>query len=441
MNFPHPQYPELPKAAIARILAFDADQGYAPGPGAERANRTRFYHYLTQRGSDLQIRTLAVRRPHRLSPEAVAKEVALSSVDDQWIHIRDVAHHGMAGYVVDWTPEGFGMPRYWDYKGRWESEAWAPRCLWRINAPVVNPELLTRTKRFRWCCWTPACGHILDYLKVYREHPGVEFLAKQGLEHLATKTSLVCKLERDRAFRQFFSLHLGRIRKEAYTVPVIIRAYNRRQSFEEADRAIEDRRQFRYSRLPRSICATRALDYIRRQHVLRDHYTLYLRNCIQLGMILQDTKVAFPKNFARQSQIVQDQVDALERAKNAKLHAALNRKLASVAEEWAWLERLRGAFRIQIPRSMQDLKDEGKALDNCLGQGQYAAKVARGEFLIVFVRKARMPSQSYVAAEYRIKDGVLTQCYGSRNSKPPKDVLGFVKRSFDRVNKKQRKAA
>ena len=90
---------------------------YGFGPRGTQPNRNRFYAYLVRRGSDVEVRTVAVKARRRHERPAV-KEVARASVDDPWIHLIDVAHMGICGYVVDWSPEGVGRPRGWSYGGR-----------------------------------------------------------------------------------------------------------------------------------------------------------------------------------------------------------------------------------------------------------------------------------------------------------------------------------
>lgn len=429
MRYAHQEYAPLSASAVRRILQFDAGRGF--GPDGTEANRNRFYLYLTQRGSDVQVRTVAVKAARRTA-QPVAKEVALTSVDDPWINIRDLAYSGMGGYVVDWTPEGFGRHYYWDYKRRWESSPYGLRCMWKIWAPVVNPELLKRTSRFRWCAWSgPSQGHILDYLKIYSEHPEIEMLSKIGLGAYATKVMFVRKLKKDRAFRQFVSRHAAEIRDDCHlTVPVILKAYARNVSFNDAVREVNDRWAFRYLRLPTTINATRAKAYCARWKMQLGRYTNYLHNCEALGMDLDDTKVAFPRAFHARAVVVQDQVDEIRRRENAVRCAEMNTKLAAVAEEWIWLERKRGAFRIVLPRTVDDLIDEGKALRNCLGDGHYAARMARGELLVAFVRDAGRLNRAFVAVAYDVKKDIVTQCYGKDNSKPVAAVVDFVERAF-----------
>ena len=123
-------------------------------------------------------------------------------------------------------------------------------------------------------------------------------------------------------------------------------------------------------------------------------------------------------------------------AKDNQPTPAPQRAVCGKAEQYAKLERIRAGFRILIPRRTKDLIIEGKRLHNCLGDGHYAAKMARGETLLAFVRRAQKPSESFVAVEWSPDQKRVLQCYGSRNEKPPKPVLDFVTRAFKALKRR-----
>lgn len=419
-------YAPLSKAAVARILAFDRQSGF--GPGGWQANRNRFYTYLTQRGSDVEVRTVAVKSAKR-TDDPVVKEVALASVDDPWIHVRDLGFQPMNGYFVDWTPQGFGMERYWSYERRWETEAYALRCMWKINARVVNPELLKRTRRFRYCAWEPVRGQILDFLKIYAEHPEIERLIKAGLGAYSTKVSVLRKLKKDRNFRQFFMRNADEIKRNCWPVPVIQKAYKKGISFSAAQCEIDAKREFN-GMLPSGICAVKAMKYITRCRTGSYTYAQYLDNCQTMGLDLDDTKVSFPKQFEARRQAVADEVAAIRARKDAAKRREVRRQMEAVADRFQWLEsESTRTFRIVLPRTEKQLSAEGKAMANCLN-GSYAPRIARGDSLIVFVRYASAPRSAFVAVEYDLQKGRVAQCYGHKNSKPPKAAQNFVKRVF-----------
>jgi hypothetical protein len=370
--------------------------------------------------------------------------------------MRDIAFCGLAGYIVDWSREGLGAkPAYWDYKGCWASEAYnTARGLYKLRRPVVNPEVLLKTERFRYCAWTPSQnGHILDYLKSFAKHPRVELLSKAGTHWFCTKTSFLGQLERDKGLAAFFRLNLEDIKKCHYGCDVVRTAYRRGMSLDQADRWIELARDWRGYGLPATLDKVRVHEYLIGQKGCgnRHDYTQYIKNCLKLALDLTDTKVSFPKHFTARAKLVQAQADDVRRREKASHDRQERRRLAEetrardwaltrVAIRFARLEKPSGSFRVRLPRKTKDILRQGKQLHNCLGDGyfgkDYADKMAKGEKIVAFVWKTsgRGPA---AAVEYDPRRRKILQCYASKNSKPPAPVLAFVNRVF----KGRRKAA
>ena len=70
-----------------------------------------------------------------------------------------------------------------------------------------------------------------------------------------------------------------------------------------------------------------------------------------------------------------------------------------------------GEFSITIPKTTQDIINEGKALHHCVGV--YVDKVIRREDMIYFLRKDR--EVPYVTIE--VKDKKVTQVEGDMNNR------------------------
>jgi hypothetical protein len=393
-------------------------------------NRNRFYHVLKPDGQDMEIHTVAVKA-HRTKGVYV-KEVVQASVNDPWLHITDLALCGMGGYQVDWSPEKIGPARYWSYRGRWETDAYAPRCKWKLRCDVVNPEALQSHPRFRYCFWTPECGHPLDYLKAYAKHPRIELLSKVGLGWIGTRCGFVTQMERSKEMQRFVMDNIKEIRERQYGVKVIREAFRDGRGLATAQKVVALRREWGRLGLPRTVDSERASVYVKRQRCDSRQYAVYIKNCVALGLDVRDTKVAFPRQFNTRRQIVSDQIAEQERRKNAELKQKQDAAIAAVASKYAAFERARGAFIVRVPRHANDLVREGKRLHNCLGDGHYAAKMARGETVIAFVRRTSSPYAAFVAVEFSPTQCKVLQCYAAKNARPPAPVMKFVSRMFER---------
>lgn len=416
----------LPENAIDAIARHDWSVHGAQG----LPNRTRFYRYLLPADNDMEVHIVACKTGGaKTDRRIVVKEVVRASVDDPWVYVKDVACGMICGYSVDWSPEGLGRNHYWSYNGEWGTEVFA-RGKWMIACTVLNPEALGRHDRFRYCAWTPACGDIVKYLKVYAKHPKAELLAKSGLGRFGQAAGFVAQLERDKALARFLLANADDVRKLNYGVDVIRKAHKLGVSLADASRAIEDRRRFRQMHLPLELDASKALEYIALERIEKYNYCLYAKNVKALGLDLRDTKNAFPKRFKHRERVVADQVAERKRREDARLAAQQDAIIAAAAKRYAKVERASPLFRMLLPRCSAELVREGRRMHNCLGDGHYAGRIARGESVIAFVRRKSFPRSAFVAVEYSLDKQRIQQCYGAKNSPPPAAARAFAERAF-----------
>lgn len=419
---------ELSKNAFKRILAYD----FRVFCRQYDRNRTRFYKFLVCRRRDVEIHAVAVKT--RKDGTRAIKEVVRSSVEDPCLWLKDIMLVPMAGYVVDWSRENAGRKLEWDYYGKWELIPYTRKShAFKLYAPVVNPEALRGLKRFRWCAWTEECGNILDYLKLYTEHPRIEMLSKAGVGGFARLPKFVAKLEKDKAFCSFFSKHLEAIKALGcfnVRTDVVYRAYRLGISIEEAREQIETLRKFRGYAIPPSIDLFKAATYLKSKKVEHCAYASYLSNCSRLGFDLGDTKNAFPRYLKARMIAVKEQVAVLDRQAKASEAKKLSDDLSWVATKVADLEKLRGPFRVILPRKEREFISEGKKLDHCVGNGEYVERMAKGEAVIAFIRKAESPQKPFVTVEYVPGELRIKQCYGRSGSRPEAKVLKFVNGLF-----------
>jgi len=402
-------------------------------------NYTRFYKFLRVVGQDVEVHTVAAlaRRNGRM----VFKEVVRATVDSKRFWVKDLALGIMSGYQVDWSPEKVSRPRAWSYDGKWATEAYNPRSnKWHIRCWVVNPEVLKESERFRYCAWNQDCGDILHYLKAYLDHPRLELLAKAGASHFCDRIGFVRSLEKDKGLLQFFMANLSEILKKFNSIPEILMAYRRGISLGEARIRMDDRRAFRKLYLPAHIDPSRAMRYIRAGNCTNAWvYSRYLEDCLKVGLDLKDTKTAFPNRFQQRATIVFARVELIRRLERAKHDQEERRRLAEesrerdlailkMAKRYVRLEKRRTrTFMAQIPRNEAEFVREGKHLHNCLGES-YATKMANGETVLVWIRRAEAPKKAFVAVEFEPKTRKVLQCYGDKNSKPARPVFDFVNR-------------
>jgi len=420
----------LTKNAFKRIKAYDFRVFREQG---ER-NRTRFYKFLVRRGRDMEVHAVAVKT--RKDGTVAMKEVVRSSVEDPQMWLKDIALMPMSGYVVDWSKEKCGYKPEWAYR-QWGAIPYSAKsCEFKLYVPTVNPEALRGLKRFRWCSYTENCGDILDFLKTYVEHPRIELLAKAGVGWYSNKTLLIKKLEKDKQFTAFFAKNIEAMKEHFYKVDEILRAYKLGLSLPEARQQVTICRRFHGVKVPKGIDLLKAGLFADSKNTPAFLYASYLCNCVRLGLDLGDTKVSFPRQLKARMKAIAEQCAVLDRAEKAELSRKMDADISAASAKLAKLEALRGSFRVILPRKEIDFVREGKMLKHCVGNGQYSAKMARGESMVGFIRKESQPKVPFVTIEFVPGEKRPRQCYGVSGSRPSDDVMRFVNgRFFKTVNK------
>lgn len=158
----------------------------------------------------------------------------------------------------------------------------------------------------------------------------------------------------------------------------------------------------------------------------------YLADCVALGLSLDDRAVLFPRNLdaAHQGTISQ-----IEYKKDPARWAAFAKRLVGLKKlSWA-----ADGLLIRPPADAGELIAEGSALNHCVGR--YVDRVAKGETVILLIRRASEPDRPYYTLEWN--DGRVVQCRTKNNSSYERDaeVRGFVEHwaSWVAAKKKQGK--
>ena len=151
--------------------------------------------------------------------------------------------------------------------------------------------------------------------------------------------------------------------------------------------------------------AERALHSRLRVHGWKD----YIEQCVKLGYNLKDTAISKPKNFADAHERTTDIINSQKNELKNELMAKRYEELQKLCYEDKQL-----GIKIVIPETVQDIVNEGKRLDHCVGG--YATRHADGELNIVFLRSLRKPDIPYYTVEVS-KEGAIIQCRGYRNNR------------------------
>ena len=156
----------------------------------------------------------------------------------------------------------------------------------------------------------------------------------------------------------------------------------------------------------------------------------YISWCATLKYNLKDMYVLLPPDFGKTHDRVMKEYQAFkdeqERKRKAEMEKLIKEALAVAGNLPAMVLKAKGLMII-LPKSGDEIKEEGRVLHHCVGT--YVERVAKGETMILFVRKESEPSSPYFTLEYR--DGKVIQCRGKNNCPMTGDVKAFVK-AFER---------
>ncbi|MDE7107979.1 MAG: PcfJ domain-containing protein, partial [Clostridiales bacterium] len=156
-------------------------------------------------------------------------------------------------------------------------------------------------------------------------------------------------------------------------------------------------------------------------HVARD-YVDYLADCRKLGLDVDSKDIRYPTDLA-QAHIRTTALVQLEANKEK------NARIRDVYERFrALCEFSDGEYCIVMPSSCEEIIYEGKVQSHCVGG--YAERMAKGEDIILFLRKANKPNTPFYTIEIRpiMKKLDIVQCRGRKNADKSDEVDKFLKK-------------
>lgn len=397
----------------------------------------RFYAYLTKIDKELVKITVALR--NKTKKVVLLKQVAVHGVSSQDCYVKDLeyCYLGVYAYKVGWYDEGIKYkynirPYYND--GKWYS---APCKYYNVGAMVVNLEYVAKFKEFQYSAieiFKPICP--IRYLRLYKEFPQLEMMAKFGFNTLATSRMILRKVGKDKKFAKWLILNkdkLGGI--NSYKVVPVIKAYNNQTDVDYEQILMETERLRRAGYLDSFLKNfgeySELISYLTKKRTNYFSYKDYYTACESLGLDMTLEKNKFPHDFQRWHRIRTDQFSRKKKLEDEEKRKEMFLNFANIAEKYAQLERTgKGSFVVIIAKSPEELEIEGKQLDHCVGGMNYCEKFIREESLIFFIRRKNDIQTPFVTMEYSINKKQILQCYGKSDTKPSVDVLDFVNKKW-----------
>ncbi len=381
---------------------------------------TAWLCYLEEDGGELMARIFAARQTKKNGLELL--EVMREKPGHNTILVRAL-YYSMGWHVI-----------FENELESWQSLPASQRPHTYIE--LINPEAVTTCETFKYCGWKPGSSiPLIDYLNAYLENNGVEYFGKLDLK---PKKSLLRQAEKDGNFRKWLRTRSAAEIREAnlYGPAATLEAYRTGKTIPKAsDDITEHLRTCAYARsyaapLMKRYKAERIKAYLDElgQALTKYQYRDYLEACAYLGLDFKDTKIAFPRK-SNLKRLHDQRAQEMERKKieeDKKQRAEFYENFRQAAQSLQRFGFTGAGFCIRIPKEVEDLKAEGRALSHCVGRMSYDQKMIEGRSFIAFLRLKTDQGKPYVTLEYDLKTRKLAQAYGAHDSKPNTEAQKFA---------------
>lgn len=178
------------------------------------------------------------------------------------------------------------------------------------------------------------------------------------------------------------------------------------------------------------ISLKKVLKYCIDRGIAFTEYVHYI-DCLKKLNYPLDKSYLYPKDFRHEDLRVSAEVTGQDYSKEDVLIAKISAGLRKMKNLKSFMDGSKGLL-VYVPDSAWDLKNEGKALHNCIGS--YINRVANRDTLVFFVRKVDSPNAPFVAFEYR--SGQVVQCMYNYNQRvQDESILNFVNGFSDELRR------
>ena len=151
----------------------------------------------------------------------------------------------------------------------------------------------------------------------------------------------------------------------------------------------------------------------------------YLRFAKELGYDMKKDIIFFPRNLKEAHDQAHEELQEKKKKEimeQLKKDNVLYEKIVEgYIHTYTWKDE---NYSVIVPEDLFSIKEEGSALNHCVGT--YTNKVAEQKSVILFVRKNKRSERPYFTME--VKDGKIIQCRGVGNCDMPEDLKIFVHR-------------
>lgn len=267
----------------------------------------------------------------------------------------------------------------------------------------------------------------ISYIDLHLKYQSIELLAKAGFESLvaqkvAGKEGSACINWNGKSLEKILRLprrHIKKLRNREITFYELrgfksLSEQEKELSWETIQKLFQARSGSGAELIGRLTSLIRWATWAAENEVDSWDWADYIRDCEKLGLDVRKNKVLFPESFQITHARLSAKVEAAEDAEKAE-------KIRKVASDFG-MELETDSLVLKIAHSQSDLNIESSALGHCVRT--YGDRVAAGNTVIYFIRKANAPNEPYFTLEIR-PDGRFVQCRGKYNCGMTPEVEAF----------------
>lgn len=393
-----------------------------------------FLSYFTSQNNELIKVTVALKTTKK---ETLISIVVIESITGITFVSGKLRFSCVGGYHVDWKDK--------------DEEMYVPNISFHnLSSKIINPEFIKKLPHFKYSAAElyPYRESLFEYLKIWEEYPEAEYLVKMDLSSLAMKKTILKELRKKKSFAKYLYKNRNEIQiglQRTADPSTILTAYRKNTSLKdekEKTKKIKYVSTFIEKNVLKNYFAKndqkyKLALYLEKQKLSATIYNDYIRACIKLGLDLTQNKNLIPHDLKYwhdvrinqyEEQLERERLEKEEKQKEEE--RTLKTRFIATSQKYNLLNLTRDAYSVLIATDPEELVKEGAALHHCVGVMGYAAKFAKEDSIIFFIRKTSDIDTAYVTMEYSVKQKRILQIYGAYNSKPNEETINFINQTW-----------
>lgn len=379
-------------------------------------SHTEYYSIIQMWRGKIIERVFAVRI-FRDKPEF--QEVIRRIEGNKMILVKNMYFSQMCGYRCVWSNT---KPAYYLFDLKREYNEWLYSNIAYYNVFTYSlftfDDLIKLDESLKYCNW--GNEPIIEYITMYRKCPEIEIISKLGYKRLRYNSSVLKKLK-DKKFIKFLWNEKDNVDVNYVTGQIVLKAYKHNLSIKETyaiDSVERGFRQYDFKKEYPMLDLEKTKKYLIRNKVSLSSYCDLLKALTYFKLDLTDTKNSYPKDFQYWHDFY---INQMETDKNKDIDI----KIKEQANKYKRiLKPINDEIKMSFPNCTLDFINEGDALHHCVGRMGYNKKMAKGESLIIFIRKEE--DKPLYTMEYDPKGKKIKQLYGDHDTPPEESIKDIL---------------